>query len=337
VRELADEFERGVQTIRDTIKRWNLHQTTSDLPRSGRKPMLSLHQKKLIYRKARAQPKIEYENLVEVGTFVNADGTLSKAPSRSTLYRCLKERGLTNYRCKKRPKLNQGHALKRLQFCKQYRTFQWSRRTLKFSDECSVQKGAGYNQEWCFRYKWEKWKREMISEIGTSRKPAQMVWASVWLDERGRPRRSPLVIMDRDPDALRGSYSSKSYIAALRKGLLPSWRRSQLFMQDNARIHTSRAAIGFLADHRITPIIWPAYSPDLNPIEHLWWHLKKRMYKFYPQYNNYSRAEEEWDGFCKALKECWRSIPGKLIRKLILSMPRRMAACRKAQGWQTKY
>jgi hypothetical protein len=25
VRELADEFERGVQTIRDTIKRWNLH------------------------------------------------------------------------------------------------------------------------------------------------------------------------------------------------------------------------------------------------------------------------------------------------------------------------
>jgi hypothetical protein len=85
VRQLADEFERGVQTIRDTIKRWNLHQTTSDLPRSGRKPMLSLHQKKLICRKARAQPKIEYENLVETGTFVNADGTPSKAPSRSIL------------------------------------------------------------------------------------------------------------------------------------------------------------------------------------------------------------------------------------------------------------
>jgi hypothetical protein len=183
--------------------------------------MLSLHQKKLIYRKARAQPKIEYENLVEVNTFVNADGTPPKALSRSTLYRCLKERGLTNYRCKKRPELNRGHALKRLQFCKRYRTFKWSRRTLKFSDEYSVQKSAGHNQEWCFRYKWEKWKREMISEIGASCKPTQMVWASVWLDERGRPRRSPLVIMNRDPDALRRGYSSKSYIAALRKGLLP--------------------------------------------------------------------------------------------------------------------
>jgi transposase len=49
VRELADEFGHGIQTIRDTIKRWNLHQTTSDLPCSGWKPMLLLHQKKLIY------------------------------------------------------------------------------------------------------------------------------------------------------------------------------------------------------------------------------------------------------------------------------------------------
>jgi transposase len=74
--------------------------------------------------------------------------------------------------------------------------------------------------------------------------------------------------------------------------------------------------MGFLAQHGITPITWPAYSPDLNPIEHLWWHLKKRMYKQYPQYNN--------------LKEYWRSIPGKLIRMFIHSMPRRLAACRKA-------
>jgi transposase len=162
----------------------------------------------------------------------------------------------------------------------------------------------------CFCYKWEKWKKEMISEIRTSRKPAQMVWASVWLDERGRPRWSPLVIMERNPNAPRRGYSSQSYIKALRKGLLPYWRRSQLFMQDNACIHTLRATMEFLVQHGITPITWPAYSPDFNPIEHFWWHLKKRMYKQYPQCNNYCMAEKEWDGFCDALKECWRSIPG---------------------------
>jgi hypothetical protein len=47
------------------------------------------------------------------------------------------------------------------------------------------------------------------------------------------------------------------------------------------------------------PIHWTS-----NPIEHLWWVLKKRMHKHYSQYNNLSQAEEEWEGFCEALKSC---------------------------------
>jgi hypothetical protein len=61
------------------------------------------------------------------------------------------------------------------------------------------------------------------------------------------------------------------------------------------------------------------------------------MFKLYPQYNNYSKAQEEWDGFCKALKECWHSIPEKLIKQLIMSMPQCLAAVRNVYGWQTKY
>jgi transposase len=335
--ELASEFGRSKSTIHDTIKRFSLHQTTSDLPRSGRPPRLSSRTKKIIYRKARAASKIEYVELAKEGVVVNANGTTSKPPSRRTLYRVLKGKGLTNYRCKKRPKLNARHAAKRLQFARQYRQFAWGRRTLKFSDECSIQKGAGANQEWCFRFPWEKWKPEMISEHGTSRKPAQMVWASIWLDERGRARRSNLVIMERDSDAPRGGYSAQSHIEALTKGLLPHYRRSQLFMQDGAGIHRSRAVAAFLQEHHINTIAWPPYSPDLNLIEHLWWAFKRRMYKHYPQHNYLSQAEEEWDRFCEALKECWRSIPSKLIKRLIMSMPQRLDACRRARGWQTKY
>jgi transposase len=120
---------------------------------------------------------------------------------------------------------------------------------------------------------------------------------------------------------------------ALRKGLLPNWRRSQLFMQENAFIHTSKSVRKFLADDHVTLITWPPYSPDLNPLEHLWWHLKKRMHRFYPQFNKYSVAKEKWEAFCKALKECWRSILEKLIRSLIVSMPRQIAAIRKAREW----
>jgi transposase len=146
-----------------------------------------------------------------------------------------------------------------------------------------------------------------------------------------------LVVMDRDPDAKRRGYSAKSYMEALTKGLLPYYGRSQLFMQDGAGIHRARVVRSFFQQHHITTIDWPPYSPDLNPIEHMWHVLKRRMYSLYPQYNNWSQAEEEWGGFCEALKECWRGIPARLIKRLIMSMPRRLAAVRKARGWQTKY
>lgn len=51
--------------MRGLWKKYRQTGTTADKPRSGRPPILSLHQKHIIYRKAVAQPKIEYKELAQ--------------------------------------------------------------------------------------------------------------------------------------------------------------------------------------------------------------------------------------------------------------------------------
>jgi hypothetical protein len=122
IKELAAEFGQSESPIKYTICTYS-PTTTQEKPHCGCLHILELHQKKIIYCKARAASKIEYSELAKVGTFVNADGTPLKPPSHSTLYWALKRHGLSNFRCKVRSKLSSVHARKRREFCKTYCNF----------------------------------------------------------------------------------------------------------------------------------------------------------------------------------------------------------------------
>jgi len=103
-----------------------------------------------------------------------------------------------------------------------------------------------------------------------------------------------------------------------------------IFQQDNDPKHNSGMARTWLKDHGFTVLQWPAQSPDLNPIEHLWDHLKRKL-------GEYERAPGGILELWERVKVEWDKIEPEVCQNLIESMPRRVAAVVKAKGGHTKY
>ncbi|GFV11540.1 transposable element Tcb1 transposase [Trichonephila clavipes] len=103
-----------------------------------------------------------------------------------------------------------------------------------------------------------------------------------------------------------------------------------LFMDDNARPHRANIVVECLQSEDITRMDWPAYSPDLNPIEHVWDMLSRRIAVRQPPPTCLPELR-------RALLDEWCNIPQDQIDNLILSMPRRCKACIASSGRHTPY
>ena len=112
-----------------------------------------------------------------------------------------------------------------------------------------------------------------------------------------------------------------------------------IFQQYNVPIHTSAATRASFHQYNLTVMKWPANSPDLNPIEHLWTELKSRFYKEWEALGSKKPSTREGATaiYIELLKRVWNEQLGDLLQRLVDSMPRRVAAVIAAKGGHTKY
>ncbi|GFU08951.1 transposable element Tc3 transposase [Trichonephila clavipes] len=103
-----------------------------------------------------------------------------------------------------------------------------------------------------------------------------------------------------------------------------------LFMDDNARPHHANIVDKCLQSEDITRMDWPAYSPDLNPIEHVWDMLGRRIAARQPPPTGLPELR-------RAFLDEWCNIPQDQIDNLIFSMHRRCKACIASSGRHTPY
>jgi len=83
-------------------------------------------------------------------------------------------------------------------------------------------------------------------------------------------------------------------------------------------------------ENNITCLRWPAQSPDMNPIEHLWDELERRIRSYDPLPKN---KEELWE----ILQTEWHNIDVNIYQNLVSSMSNRIAAVIQSKGNPTKY
>ncbi|GFU39505.1 transposable element Tcb2 transposase [Trichonephila clavipes] len=237
-----------------------------------------------------------------------------KQISRKTVARRLIGRGLYARRPVVCVPLTRQHRTVRLQWCPEHHNGteqDWA--CVLFSDESRFSLSSDCRRQLIWRESGTAYRPENIQEKDRYPTCSIMEWAGIMINGRTRLH----VVAN-------GTMTGQRYIDEV---LLPHVR---LF----------RGAVGdkfvFMDDKAMWPregiqrLVWPARSPDLNPIENVWDALGRQVAgRNYPPTNK--------NTLIRALTEEWDKLPQQLLDNVVQSMVRRVECCITLHGGHIPY
>ncbi|GFX03690.1 transposable element Tcb2 transposase [Trichonephila clavipes] len=229
--------------------------------------------------------------------FLAASG---KQISRKTVARRLRGGGLYARRPVVCVPFTRQHRSARLQWCREHHNWteqDWA--CVLFSDESRFSLSSDCRRQLIWRESGTAYRPENIQEKDRYPTCSTLVWAGMMIN--GRTRLHAVA---------NGTMMGQRYIDEV---LLPHVRLFRgavgdkfVFLYDNATCHRTLAVQDCLDNEGIQRLVWPARSPDLNPIENVWDALGRQVAgRNYPPTNK--------NTLIRALTEEWDKLPQQLL------------------------
>jgi transposase len=320
IRKISQELSVPKSTVYDIATRG----TPDNELRSGRPGILSARDLRRIdrYIKRDKDSRRQPPELVIKG--------LGLRCSVMTLKRAIKTLGYTRSVARKRPLLKKLDYKRRLTFAKAHKHWtveDWKR--VIFTDEASFKIGMDrLNVTYVWRKPGEEYHKDCIEDKKRSTGTGMMFWGSFRIGKVGpgkffmlekNQRITSLVYRDQILLGPLTDFYNESRVEIL----------EPIIMEDNAPVHKGHCVV------ERKRLNWPEYShppnsPDLNPIENIWAHMKRVI----TTKHRYVSSKKE---MMRVIQEVWDNYTDTQWDNLIASMPRRMLAVIKAKGGPTRY
>lgn len=315
-REVATLFGVSKTSVTNLLKRFRERNNVQNKPRSGRPKVTTERDDKILVRMSKRDPR---KTAVELNETIQKEHAVKC--SVSTTKRRLCKAGLFGRRPAKKPLISVKNRKARLKFAKDHLNWtskEWSK--VLWSDESKFMVFESDGIKYVRRPEGQRFNPKYQLPTVKHGGGSVMVWGAFSRDMVGPIHR------------INGIMDQVVYKDIIANKMLPFAKdkmpRGWIFQQDNDPKHTAKSIKEFFKNKKIRLLEWPSQSPDLNPIEHLWEHIDRKMK------GNRPRNKEE---LFNNINECWQNIPLDVIIKLVDSMPSRCKAVIAARGYATKY